>query len=249
MDRRWVLFTWSILAGELQKSYAYRRCMTSKVCFLGGARYSGPLDTTSRKKFSAMKSLGEIFVIGFSEELRPPMFTEYADFYLVAQPSVCAVLRYLEIFVRGSNPAMLVDCSAWSASSCRPKPVRRLCRCLGEKVRWLVWIPRWCLLSKATAILKKAYLCSAACCCRGCIGCSCGLAAHFAFKHADAFRTISDSTRRQLENWMPGRPIVQFPAWTDMEVFLAAGYKERYSRSGHSLHRCPHPTQGRSSPD
>jgi glycosyltransferase involved in cell wall biosynthesis len=49
------------------------------------------------------------------------------------------------------------------------------------------------------------------------------LAVNFALKHADAFRTISDSTRRQLENRMPGRPIVQFPAWTDMDAFLASG--------------------------
>jgi glycosyltransferase involved in cell wall biosynthesis len=48
------------------------------------------------------------------------------------------------------------------------------------------------------------------------------LAANFALKNADALRTISDSTRRQLENWMPGRPIVQFPAWTDMDAFLSA---------------------------
>jgi glycosyltransferase involved in cell wall biosynthesis len=36
-------------------------------------------------------------------------------------------------------------------------------------------------------------------------------------------RAISDSTRKQLETWSPGKPIVQFPAWTDIEVFLKAG--------------------------
>jgi glycosyltransferase involved in cell wall biosynthesis len=36
-------------------------------------------------------------------------------------------------------------------------------------------------------------------------------------------RAISDSTRKQLETWSPGKPIVQFPTWTDIEVFLKAG--------------------------
>ena len=31
-----------------------------KVCFLGGARYSQPLDITSEKKFRALKALGEL---------------------------------------------------------------------------------------------------------------------------------------------------------------------------------------------
>jgi glycosyltransferase involved in cell wall biosynthesis len=49
------------------------------------------------------------------------------------------------------------------------------------------------------------------------------LVADFTFKQADVFRTISESTRRQLENRATGRPIVQFPAWTDMDAFLAVG--------------------------
>jgi hypothetical protein len=69
------------------------------------------------------------------------------------------------------------------------------------------------------------------------------LAANFALKHADILRTISDSTRRQLQLWTPGRPIVQFPAWTDMEAFLAAGTNED-SRSQYILYTGGlHPTQ------
>jgi glycosyltransferase involved in cell wall biosynthesis len=33
-------------------------------------------------------------------------------------------------------------------------------------------------------------------------------------------RVISSSTRRQLEPWAPGKPIVQFPTWTDIDIFL-----------------------------
>jgi glycosyltransferase involved in cell wall biosynthesis len=52
-------------------------------------------------------------------------------------------------------------------------------------------------------------------------------AARFAFKHADSFRVISDSTKAQMKRWVPGRRIIQFPTWTDIEVFLKAGAQER----------------------
>src|SRR5688572_6125220 len=74
--------------------------MSLKVCFLGSARYTRPLDETAEKKFLAISSLGEIFVVGFSSNLRPRMFAERAHFYLLPQLPF-PILRYLEIFVFG----------------------------------------------------------------------------------------------------------------------------------------------------
>jgi glycosyltransferase involved in cell wall biosynthesis len=51
-------------------------------------------------------------------------------------------------------------------------------------------------------------------------------AARFTFQHGDVLRAISHSTRVQLERWAPGRPLVQFPTWTDIEVFLESGTAE-----------------------
>ena len=57
--------------------------------------------------------------------------------------------------------------------------------------------------------------------------------AGFTLKHADGLRAISRSTRAQLERWVPGKPLVQFPTWTDIEVFLQAGLNdEQPSLSG-----------------
>jgi glycosyltransferase involved in cell wall biosynthesis len=39
---------------------------------------------------------------------------------------------------------------------------------------------------------------------------------------ADLLRAVSDATRRQLVAWAPGRPVAQFPTWTDLEPFYAA---------------------------
>ena len=51
-----------------------------KVCFLGGARYSQPLDAASEKKWRLLSGLGEMFVIGFSQDIRPRRFTQHAHF-------------------------------------------------------------------------------------------------------------------------------------------------------------------------
>jgi glycosyltransferase involved in cell wall biosynthesis len=197
------------------------RFMSSKVCFLGGARYSRPLDATSRKKFSAMKSLGEMFVIGFSGELGPRWFTEHAKFYLL--PTLpFAPFRYAEMLLLGVPLAVWVIARHGVQVLVAQSPyegfaaalAKKICRWFGHKIVLVVeshgdfeesvFMQRHVLLPWLYRLLMR-------------------LTANFALKHADAFRTISDSTRRQLENRMPGRPIVQFPAWTDMDAFLAAG--------------------------
>jgi glycosyltransferase involved in cell wall biosynthesis len=48
-------------------------------------------------------------------------------------------------------------------------------------------------------------------------------ATRFSTKQADLLRAVSNSTRQQLERWVSEKPLVQFPTWTDMEVFVEAG--------------------------
>ena len=74
--------------------------MTTKVCFLGGTRYTRPLDGTAEKKFRAISSLGEVFVVGFSSDLQPLRFTEHAHFYLLPRLPL-PILRYVELLVAG----------------------------------------------------------------------------------------------------------------------------------------------------
>lgn len=70
------------------------------VVFLGGARYSQPLEHTSAKKFQLLAQLGEIFVIGFSQDMRPRWFKEHARFYLFPKWPL-PILRYLTMFLVG----------------------------------------------------------------------------------------------------------------------------------------------------
>jgi glycosyltransferase involved in cell wall biosynthesis len=57
------------------------------------------------------------------------------------------------------------------------------------------------------------------------------MAAQFSLQHADLLRAVSNSTRKQLESWAPDKPIVQFPTWTDIKVFLKAGEQNGRRRS------------------
>jgi len=74
--------------------------MTTKVVFIGGARYNQPLDATSEKKWRLLSELGEMFVIGFSQDIRPRRFTQHAHFYLLPKFPL-PVFRYLAMFTVG----------------------------------------------------------------------------------------------------------------------------------------------------
>ncbi len=195
-----------------------------KVAFLGGARYSQPLDTTSEKKWRLLSLLGQMFVVGFSQSLRPQRFTQHAHFYLLPK-FPWPVLRYLSMFTIGPWLALwlilrhgvqvLVAQSPYEGFAAAVAKV--LARLLGRRtvlivenhgdfevslflqrrVRW-PGLYRW--LMRRTA--------------------------RFALRHADLLRAISGSTQEQLQRWAPGKPIVRFPTWTDIEVFLEAGVQE-----------------------
>ena len=195
-----------------------------KACFLGGARYSQPLDATSEKKWRLLSGLGEMFVIGFSQDLRPHRFTQHSHFYLLPKFPL-PVLRYLAMFTVGSALALwlilrhgvrvLVAQSPYEGFAAAIAKV--LARLVGLQVVLIVenhgdfevslFLQRRVRLPGLYRWLMRRTAC-------------------FALRHADLLRAVSGSTRQQLEAWAPGKPLVQFPAWTDIEVFLEAGYRD-----------------------
>jgi glycosyltransferase involved in cell wall biosynthesis len=194
---------------------------TFKVCFLGGTRYRQPLDTTNAKKFRMLRSLGEVFIIAFSPDLHPRRFTESAHFYLLPRFRPPA-LRYAEMLILGPVLAcwlifrhgvrILVAQSPHEGFAAAL--AKKIADCFGRKVVLVVeshgdfeeslFLQRRVLLPRLYRYLMRH-------------------AAHFSLKHAACLRAISHATRQQLERWMPGKPIAQFAAWTDIEVFLQAG--------------------------
>jgi glycosyltransferase involved in cell wall biosynthesis len=192
-----------------------------KVCFVGGARYGQPLDMTSSKKFAALTTLGELFVIGFSQDLSPRRFTEQAHFYLLPRLPL-PMLRYAEMFVLTPCLALwlimrhrvhvLIAQSAYEAFAAAW--AKKLAGWLGYKVALVVESHGD---FEASLFLQRRIILP------GLYRFLMGQAAGFALKHADVLRAVSYSTKDQLQWWNPGKPLVQFTTWTDIDVFLQAG--------------------------
>src|SRR6266496_2264357 len=194
--------------------------MAVRACFLGGARYGRPLDPTNQKKFRAMKSFGEIFVIGFSHGWCPSIFTEHARFYLLPALPL-AVLRHLEMLIAGSLLALwlvlrhdiriIVTQSPYEGSAAAA--VKKIAGWLGRRIFLVV---------EVHGDFERSFFMERQ--------------VRFSLGQADLLRAISSSTRKQLEQWAPGKRVVQFPAWTDIEVFLRAGMHNEEQHTGRVMY-------------
>ncbi|RPF47015.1 glycosyltransferase involved in cell wall biosynthesis [Thermodesulfitimonas autotrophica] len=191
-----------------------------RICFLGGTRYSQPLDATSEKKFRLLAEAAGIFVIGFAQNLKPCRFRQHARFYLLPRLPL-AGLRYLLMLTAGAALALWLILRHGIRIIVAQSPyegfagavAKRLAGLLGRQVALIVeshgdfeqslFLQRRVKLPSLYRILMR-------------------WTAGYAFKHADILRAVSDSTKEQLKRWAPGKPIVQFPAWTDIEAFLNA---------------------------
>ena len=194
------------------------------VCFLSAARYSRPLDATAEKKFRALAALGELFIIGFSRTMRPYQFRQHAHFYLLPKLPL-PLLRYAAMLVLGScltlwlivrhRVQVLVAQSPFEGVP--GAAAKRIAGWFGRNVGLVVESHgdfEESLFLQRRVVAPNIYRFLM------------GLAVRFALKHADLLRAVSSSTKQQLERWAPNKPLHQFPAWTDIEVFLHAGLNE-----------------------
>ena len=202
--------------------------MSERVCFLGGARFRQPLDATDRKKYAAMSTIGEIFVIGFAHGLRPRVFTEHAHFYLLPELPL-RIFRYLEIWLGGAlimawlilrhGVGLIVAQGPYEGVAAAV--VKKITAWLGGRVFSVVEVHgdfEASVFFERRIHFTDLYRFFMT------------RAAQLSFQQADALRAISNSTRAQLRRWAPAKSIVQFPAWTDIDAFRMAASEvgERY---------------------
>ncbi len=200
-----------------------------KCCWVGGARYSYPLDKTSAKKFGALKTLGELFVIGFSTHFRPRRVTQHARFFLLPKSQFPA-LRYLTFFLL--SPIVML----WLVKRYGVNILIAQSPYEGFAAAWARIIAR-ILFRKNIALIVESHgdferrknILSAV------YQPIVNKITHFALSRADVLRAVSNATRKQLEIHSPGIPIVQFPAWTDIETFLKAGAHKNTSSSAQTI--------------
>ncbi len=189
-----------------------------RVCFIGGARYSWPLDQTSKKKFLALAEQGALSVIGFSTDMRPHVFVESAQFYLLpcfplpiarylsmltAGPLLglwCVLHRGVQVLVAQSPYEGLIAASVKFLAALFGRRVMLVVESHGDFEASL-FLQRRVLLPGVWALLMRH-------------------AARWAMRSADVLRVVSNSTRQQIERWAPNKPVFQFAAWTDIGLFL-----------------------------
>lgn len=194
--------------------------MTARIGFIGGARYSRPLDPTAQKKFRAMSELGEIFVVGFATGLKPQAFTEHARFYLLPRLPL-AVLRYLELLVLGPLLALWLIVRHRVQVVVAQSPYEGLAGAAAKKIAgWFGY--RVCLVVENHGDFEESVFMQRRVAFSGVYRVLMRRAARFSLRHADLLRAISTSTREQLERWAPEKSITQFPTWTDIDAFLDA---------------------------
>lgn len=209
----------------VDKLILQRRSLTTQVCFLGGARYSQPLDPTAEKKFRAMRSLGGIFVVGFSSGLKPRMFTEHARFYLLPQLSL-PVLRYLEIFVIGPILTLWLVVRHGIQVVVAQSPYEGVPAAITKK------LARWCgyeivLVVESHGDFEESLFLQRCIRFPNLYSAVMRGSAKVAFKNADLLRAVSNSTRVQLRRWAPDKIVHQFATWTDIESFLQVDHRQR----------------------
>ena len=192
-----------------------------KICFLGGARYTYPLSVTYQKKFTLLKNLGTLFVIGFSVDWRPHFFHQEANFYLLANLPI-PLLRYMQFYT--ITPMVLL----WLVV--RHKIQIAIAQSPYEALAavWVKNLVKWWGYSLSLVVeshgdfenylflqrrvlwpnLYKKIM-------QG--------TAHVTINQADVLRSISHSVREQLKRYAPDTPIVEFMTWTDISSFWSAG--------------------------
>ena len=191
---------------------------TTKIAFLGGTRYRQPLDATNLKKFRALKPLGELFVIGFSQDLRARQFIEEAHFYLLPKMPI-SLLRYAEMFVIGLPLVLWLMLRHGIEVLVAQSPYEGFPAACAKKISG--WFGRKIVLVvESHGDFEESVFMQRRIFCPGLYRFLMRHSARFALKSADALRAISNSTRQQLEPWVSGKPIVQIPTWTDIDIFL-----------------------------
>lgn len=203
-----------------------------RVCWVGGTRYSNPLEATQGKKWSALSSrLGsEIFVISFACGLRPQVFVHYGRFYLLpALPF--ALLRYVTFYalapwlllwlVARRNVEVVVAHDPYFAlTAALVKPI----------VGWFG--RRIVLVVESHADFEEAVFLQRRMPFANVIRRLMRWTARQSLRQADVLRAVSSSTRRQLEDWSPpGLPMHQFLTWTDLDTFTHTEREKRPSET------------------
>lgn len=201
------------------------------ICWIGGTRYTNPLDATQDKKWRLLRKRLEskIFVISFARGIRPQYFAPHANFYLLSALPF-ALLRYTTMYM--VCPLLLL----WLIARRRVRiiiahdPYFGLIGAVAKRVARLFGV-RVALVIESHADFEAVFLqrnMPFATMLRRIMH----WAARQSLRQADALRAVSSNTRAQLAEWSP-KPLYihQFLTWTDLDTFTHVIREKRPSQS------------------
>lgn len=189
-------------------------------CWIGGARFPYPLDSTTGKKWQMMAGMGiQAHVIGFSTDLRPRRFTQHAVFHLL--PGLKnALLRYIVIFLGAPLIALRLVFSRGVRVLIAQSPYEGAIGAFVKQVAG-VFGRRLILIIENHGDFEDSLFLYRHIPLEGLYRALMRQSARYAFRHVDILRAVSTTTAAQLQKWAPDKPLVQFMTWTDSEAFAA----------------------------
>ena len=202
---------------------------------IGTSRYTIPLDSTARAKLELLNTLGTVHAFGFGPGSIPSHYHEPINLYLLPA-RYPILLRYLlmpfflylgalwvalrhgvRIFI-AQGPIDGAP-AAWAAGTLRLCGVRigLVMESHGDFIDSIFLQRRvpWPALSRKLR----------------------GLLAEFSIAQSSVLRAVSTSTSRQLGHYAPDKPLLIFPAWTNIELFLKS-YRSRAEHRGEQILFC-----------
>jgi glycosyltransferase involved in cell wall biosynthesis len=190
-----------------------------KVAWLGSVRYSNPLSTTDLKKWQMLSEglPAQIYVMAFSQNLRPHLFTQHAHFYLLPLLPL-APLRY--IFILSVIPLFVWWFMVWHGVRVfvaqSPYEGASAAFALGFTK---LFGAKTCLIVEAhndyennLFTLKKVSF-------ENLYRRTMAIVGRYGILQADRLRSVSRSTQAQLQAIAPSTPMVRFMTWTDVSAF------------------------------
>ncbi len=190
-----------------------------RVLFLGSRMYRNPLTPTDAKKFRELSRIARVWVVAFSPSWRPRRLVQDATFLLLPRPP-CSLGRYGVFFTLGTLWALWVVWRHRIEVLVTSNPYEGASGAVVKKVLSVVR-RHVALVVESHADFEDSYFLQRRVEIPALYRWVMRRMASFALQHADALRAVSRSTQEQLVRWAPGKPVVRFPAWTDIEVFLS----------------------------
>jgi glycosyltransferase involved in cell wall biosynthesis len=205
------------------------------ICWLGGTRYTNPLDATQDKKWRTLheRLKLEIFIVSFSSDWRPRFFAPHARFYLLPALPV-AFLRYATMYTLAPLLLLWLVFGRGVRVVVTHDPYFGLIGALTKQISG-VFGKRLILIVESHADFEVAVFLQRQMPFASAIQHIMNRVARYSLRHADLLRAVSSNTRQQLQAWSPpGTPLHQFITWTDMDTFKAI-QREKLPSQTHDL--------------